>query len=162
MSDGSIEINKESDANGNDFKLERYKYILQQLNSLNEHTHKNLTLFQTLITAIAGGAIIIFISWKDLKIDATIAKISLNGLIILIIVLALFVITSIVAGVFSWIDYRREEVKLLNDAVNSNFRDLPTWRNIWRWYELYVALFIVIVTTGLIIFLQYWISPLIQ
>lgn len=146
----------------NEFKLERYKYILQQLNSLNEQTHKYLTLFQTLITAIVGGAIVIFISWKELKVDAAIAKMALNGIVILIIILTLFVVSSVIAGIFSWMDYRREESNLINDIVGSKFRELPSWRNIWRWHELYVLLFLVIIAFGLIVFLEFWVIPLIQ
>ena len=41
-----------------EFKLERYKYILQQLQILNENAHRYLTLFQTLATAIGIADII--------------------------------------------------------------------------------------------------------
>lgn len=147
---------------GNDFKLERYKYILQQLNMLNDYTHKYLTLFQTLVTAVIGGGIVIFISWKELKIDAEIARVALRGIMVLLVVLALFVIASIIAGIFSWFDYRREETKLLNEAVSANFREQPKIGNIWRWYEFYAVLFFVTVTLILLLFLEFWIMPLIK
>lgn len=43
---------KENKSKADDYKLERYKFILQQLNSLNETTQKYITLFQTLATAV--------------------------------------------------------------------------------------------------------------
>ena len=43
------------------FKLERYKYILGQINFLNENLHKYLTLFQTLATAIVSAAVAVFV-----------------------------------------------------------------------------------------------------
>jgi hypothetical protein len=51
-----------------EFELERYKYILQQLHSLNENHHKYLPLYQTLATAVMGGGIFIFVSWKVFKL----------------------------------------------------------------------------------------------
>src|SRR5258708_14054402 len=54
-----------------EFKLERYKYILQEIHSLNENIHKYLTLFQALVTAIIGGGITIFLSRKMLRIYAS-------------------------------------------------------------------------------------------
>ncbi len=52
-----------------DFKLERYKYILQQLQILNENAHKYLTLFQTLATLIVGGGTYLFVSWRNFHIS---------------------------------------------------------------------------------------------
>ena len=48
-------MSNEEKNRGSEFKLERYKYVLQQLNSLNENHHKYLTLYQTLMTAVIGG-----------------------------------------------------------------------------------------------------------
>lgn len=44
-----------------DFELERYKYILSQIQHLNEGIHKYLSLFQTLTTAIVGGGVALFV-----------------------------------------------------------------------------------------------------
>lgn len=149
-------------AGANDFKLERYKYILQQLNALNEHTHKYLTLFQTMITAIVSGGIIIFVSWKQLNIEPSLARLGLQAIVFLLIGAGVFVASSIVAGICSWLDYRNEEVRLLIDIVGDGFRKPPEWRNIWRWHELYVLLFLIVITIGLVLFFELWVLPLIE
>lgn len=128
--------------NGSEFKLERYKYILQQLNALNENIHKYLTLFQALLTAVVGGIVTVFVSWKNLKIEVESARLGIQGLLGLQVLLSLFVVVSIVSGMFSWFDYRNEEVKLLEAAVKSGFRRKPSLRNFWRWYETYMIIFI--------------------
>src|SRR5262249_16935371 len=85
-----------------DFKLEQYKYILQQRQTLNDNVHKYLALFQTLITGIAGAGVAIFVGWKELKIDAAVAVVGIKGLLWLLIILASFVVMSILSTIFSW------------------------------------------------------------
>jgi hypothetical protein len=67
MADSEIKKTEpaESEAAGPaEFKLERYKYILNEIHFLNENIHKYLSLFQTLATAVAGGAAAIFVGWR--------------------------------------------------------------------------------------------------
>lgn len=155
-------MSDQSSKNAGDFKLERYKYILQQLHSLNESVHKYLTLFQTLATAIVGVGIAVFVSWKELKIDANIAKLGIQGLFGLLTILTLFVIISIVASIFSWFDYRRDEVKILDEAVKSGYRKLPEWKNCWRWSETYIILFLIISLLVIYWFVYWRLLPLIN
>lgn len=143
----------------NDFKLERYKFILQQLNSLNEGTHKYITLFQTLTTAILGVGIAIFMAWRELKIDASTAQLGIRAILGLFTIMTLFVVFSIIFNAFSWMDYRNEEVKLLSKEVKENFRQLPSWKNAWRWNETYFAIFLLIILFAVWIFSEYWVIP---
>ena len=147
---------------GADFKLERYKYILQEIYSLNDNVHKYLSLFQTLVTAIIGGGVTIFISWKSLNISAEVARVGIQGLLGLLIILTLFVIFSILAGAFTWFDYRNEEVELLDQAIKPGFRKPPKAINFWRWHETYLLLFIMIVAVVIYIYVQSQIIPLIR
>jgi hypothetical protein len=147
---------------GTDFELEHYKYILQQIHTLNDNIHKYLALFQTLATAIIGGGIWLFVSWRNLNIHADVVRASIQGLIGLLIILTLFVIISIGGGIFSWLDYRREEVELLNDVVRPGFRKMPTLRNFWRWYETYVIVFIITFVLVISIYVESQILPLIK
>lgn len=147
---------------GNDFKLERYKYILEQIHALNENVHKYLALFQTLATVIIGGGITLFVSWRGLKISADVARTGMQGLLGLLIIIALFVVLSLLGGIFSWLDYRREEVELLNEAVEPGFREPPRAGNFWRWYETYVILFILIIIMLVSIFVETQVVPLIR
>jgi hypothetical protein len=118
---------------GNEFKLERYKYILGEIHFLNDSVQKYLTLFQTLATAVVGAAAAVFVSWRKLAIDAAMARTTVRGLLGLFLILAPFVILSVLAGVFSWLDYRREEASLLDEAVRPGFRSLPRPENFPRW-----------------------------
>src|SRR5579864_2679270 len=98
-----------------DFKLERYKYILQQLHTLNENGHKYLALFQTLATFIVGGGTYLFVSWHSLHISPDVARTSMQGLVGMLTLLTIFILSSLLSGIFSWVDYRQEEVKLLDE-----------------------------------------------
>ncbi|GBE92262.1 hypothetical protein [Nostoc cycadae] len=145
-----------------EFYLERYKYILQEIRSLNENIHKYLTLFQTLATAIATAGVALFVGRQQLNLTPEITKVALQGLLGLLVILAAFVVFSIVAGIFSWLDYRTEEVELLNKVVGVGFRKLPKKSNFWRWQETYVLFFVVIVVIIIISYVQSYIIPLIK
>jgi hypothetical protein len=153
--------NTEKPDKSGDYKLERYKYILQQLHSLNENNHKYLSLYQALVTAVIGGGIAIFVGWKELKIDAATARVGIRGLLGLLVILTLFVCILIIVGIFSWFDYRREEVKLLKQEVDSSFRQKPKLGNIWRWSETYLILFIIVMMVIIYIFVEWRLIPLI-
>lgn len=147
---------------GTEFKLERYKYILQQINFLNENLYKYLALFQTLTTAIVGGGIAVFVSWKELKIDAATARASIHGLVGLLVLLTLFVTISIIVGVTSWFDYRRDEVKLLDEVIAPGYRQPPRFQNLWRWHETYFIAFLGLMVLLIIVFVETQLIPLIK
>jgi len=69
---------------------------------------------------------------------------------------------SIVAGIFSWLDYRSEEVELLNKVIGVGFRRQPRKMNFWRWQETYTILFVLLVVITIIIYVQGQIVPLIK
>lgn len=158
--------NQDDNSNNTDivqeFYLERYKYILQEIRALNENIHKYLSLFQTLATAISTAGVALFVGRQQLNLTADITRTALQGLLGLLVILAAFVIFSIIAGIFSWLDYRADEVELLNKVVGVGFRKLPKKTNFWRWQETYVILFILIVVVAIIIYVQSKIIPLIK
>jgi len=145
-----------------EFKLERYKFILQQLNSLNEGTHKYIALFQTLATAVLGAGITIFAAWREIKIDAGIARLGIRAVLYLFTILTLFVILSIVINTISWFDYRKEEVELLSKEVGGDFRQLPSLKNAWRWNETYFVIFLFAVLLVVWVFAEQWLIPTIS
>ena len=141
------ETSQASPSNANpvtNFKLERYKFILQQIHTLNENTHKHLALFQTLATALIAGGVGIFLSSKSANVTPEIARAGIEGLLWLLTILALFVCALITVGIVSWVDYRKEEVDFLKDEVGSEFRKHPNLTNFWRWYETWYVVFILI------------------
>ncbi|MBL1241431.1 MAG: hypothetical protein COB13_006250 [OCS116 cluster bacterium] len=143
------------------YLVERYKYILQEIAALNARTPKYLLLFQSLTTAIFGGGVAVFLGWKNLNISFEIAQIGIEGLLWLFTILAFFVIVSIVVGMVAWMDYRQEEVELLEMVVKIDFRKAPKWRNFWRWSETYLILIIIFVTYFAWAFVNEKILPLI-
>lgn len=143
-------------------KVERYKFILQQLDSLNQNHHKYLALFQTLLTAVISAGVALFVGWRELKLDPEAARIGLRGLFGLVFLLTVFLCFSTVAGAFSWFDFRNEEVDLLINEVGPDFRKRPTMKNLWRWPELYFLVLLVIVLAVIYWFMEYRIIPLIH
>ena len=152
----------DEDDKKSEFKLERYKFILQQINTLNENVHKYLTLYQTLATAIVGGVVLIVVSWKQLKIEAHIARAGVEGLLCLYVVLTLFIVVAIGAGIASWFDYRKEENEVLDEVVREGYRKPPQLGNLWRWNETYVLLFIVLMALVVCGYIGFWLMPLIK
>lgn len=148
-----------SSTKGPDFELERYKFILQELRSLNDDKHRYLTLFQTLATVIVAGGVILFVSWESFGVAADVARTAMQALVALLVLVGLFTILSIVAGIFSWFDYRNEEVDLLDVAVGEGFRDRPSARNFWRWTETYMIAFIILAVIAIVLVAEVWIIP---
>ncbi|NOK61737.1 MAG: hypothetical protein GFH27_549313n145 [Chloroflexi bacterium AL-W] len=144
-----------------EFKLERYKYILREIHTLNENMHKYLNLFQALATVVIGGGVGLFAAWRGLNITAEIVQTGIRGLLGLLIILTLFAAVSLFAAFWSWFDYRREEVALLNEMVGPGFRNPPRLSNFWRWQETYLVAFLIIIVSGVYWYVEYRVIPLI-
>jgi hypothetical protein len=143
----------------NELKMERYKYILQQLQMLNDNSHKYLTLFQTLATFIVGGGTYLFVSWRSFHISPAVARTSMQGLVGLLILMTLFIIVSLASGISSWFDYRKAELKMLDEEVGVGFRNAPRLRDWWRWYEVHMMIFIFLIVLFIVIFVETQIIP---
>lgn len=124
------------------FALERYKYILQQIHTVNENVYRFLAIYQTLATALVGGALALFVGYRKWGIRASVARSGVIGLMWLTTVIAAFAVMLIIIGMLSWLDYRREECELTDVAVRPGFRKPPQPRNFLRWYETYIVIFI--------------------
>lgn len=125
------------------FEVERYKYILQQLHTVNENVYRFLAIYQTLATVLVGAALALFVRYEDWKVRPEIAQVGIVAILALVTVIAGFTVLLIVVGVFSWLDYRREECELTEEVVRPGFRRAPDPRNFWRWYETWIVGFIV-------------------
>lgn len=143
----------------NELKMERYKYILQQLQMLNENSHKYLTLFQTLAIFIVGGGTYLFVSWRSFHISSEVVRTSMQGLLGLLILMTLFIIVSLASGIASWFDYRKAELQLLDEEVGVGFRNAPRLRDWWRWYEMHMMIFIFLIVLFIVIFVETQIIP---
>ncbi|MFE0249355.1 hypothetical protein ACFWZ0_33785 [[Kitasatospora] papulosa] len=127
-----------------EFALERYRYILQQIHAVNENAHRFLAIYQTLATALVGAALALFVGYRNWKVPPGTAQSGIIGLLILATMVAAFTATLIIVGAISWLDYRNEECDITDEMVKVGFRQRPRSRNLFRWYETYVLLFILV------------------
>ena len=151
-----------SEDKSKDYKLERYKFILQQLNSLNESSHKYIALFQTLATAILGAGFAIFAALGEKKISADTTRLGAYAILWLFTLLTFFVLVSIIVNAVSWFDYRKEEVELLSSEVHEDFRKMPSWKNSWRWGDTYFALSLLLILIIVWVYATFWLIPTIK
>lgn len=146
--------------NENDFKLERYKYILKQIHFLNENTYTYLTFFQRLAVLILGAILALFLNWRKFGVDADTALLGVYGLLFLLVLFALFVVLYMLTGVVSWFDYRKEEVKLLDEVIGLGYRSKPTLKNWWRWRETWLIFSILVFVTIVLWSVLTFITPI--
>ena len=143
MAETHAEPAQSNNATEEEFLLERYKYILQQIHTVNENLYRFLAIYQTLAVALVGGGLALFVGYRKWGISAPTAHTGIIGVMWLVTVVAAFAVLLVIIGIFNWLDYRREECELTDAAVRPGFRQPPQLRNFLRWYETYVIMFII-------------------
>ncbi|MFG2465205.1 hypothetical protein ACGFXB_07000 [Streptomyces canus] len=138
------ETRPETTAVRNEFALERYRYILQQIHAVNENAHRFLAIYQTLATALVSAALVLFVGYRKWGLEPATARGGVIGLLALVTVVAAFTSTLIVVGALAWLDYRNEECDITDEVIGPGFRERPRPGNLLRWYETYVLLFILL------------------
>ncbi|MEU1941375.1 hypothetical protein ABZ554_02690 [Streptomyces sp. NPDC020125] len=128
----------------NEFALERYRYILQQIHAVNENAHRFLAIYQTLATTLLGAALALFVGYRKWELAPATARGGVIGLLTLTTMVAAFTVTLIVVGAVAWLDYRNEECDITDEMVGPGFRKRPRPGNFLYWYETYVLLFIAV------------------
>ncbi|WP_244299168.1 hypothetical protein [Streptomyces viridochromogenes] len=129
---------------GNEFAIERYRYILQQIHAVNENAYRFLAIYQALATSLVGAALALFVGYRKWQVTPSTARDGVIGLLILATVVAAFTVLLIVVGALAWLDYRNEECDITDEMVRPGFRKRPITRNLLRWYETYMVLFIAV------------------
>ena len=142
--------------------VERYKYILQEIHTVNENVYRFLAIFQAVVTALVTAMLLLFVSYSKWCIAPGTARTGVRGLLALITVIAGFTILLILVGVLSWLDYRREECELTTNYFVVGFRSPPRLRNFYRWYETYIVLFIIAITVLLWVLSETFLIPRIK
>lgn len=142
--------------------IERYRYILQQINTVNENVYRFLAIFQAIVTALVTAALVFFVSYSKWGIAPSTARTGLRGLLVLITVIAGFTILLIAVGILSWLDYRREECELTAKYFAADFRIPPKLRNFYRWYETFIILLIIVITVLLWVLTEVFLIPKIK
>jgi hypothetical protein len=138
----SGETRPEASSAQNELALERYRYILQQIHSINENSYRFLAIYQTLATALVGAALALFVGYQKWGVAPATARGGVVGLLVLTTMVAAFTVTLIVVGAFAWLDYRNEECDITDEMVRPGFRKRPRPGNLLRWYETYLVLFV--------------------
>lgn len=156
------EMGREAVAARNEFALERYRYILQQIHTVNENAHRFLAIFQTLATTLVGAALGLFVGYRKWGVDPATARGGVIGLLVLTTVVAAFTSLLIVVGAFAWIDYRNEECDITDELVGPGFRKRPRPGNLLRWYETYVLLFIIVSVLSMWLLAGFFLLPVMR
>ncbi|MEV6538704.1 hypothetical protein [Streptomyces sp. NPDC051665] len=146
----------------NEFALERYRYILQQIHAVNENAYRFLAIYQTIATSLATATLALFVGYRKWGVSPDTARSGVIGLLTLTTVVAAFTSTLIVVGAVAWFDYRTEECDITDEMVGPGFRERPRSRNLFRWYETYVLLFILVSLTVMWILVGIFLLPAIK
>src|ERR1700737_836434 len=64
-----------------DFALERYKYILLQIHTVNDNLYRFLAIYQGLATTLIGGALALFVGYRTWGIASSTARGGVVGLL---------------------------------------------------------------------------------
>lgn len=142
-----------------EFQLERYKYILQQIHTVNENAYRFLAIYQTLAVTLVSGGVALFVGYRKWNIPASVARSGVIGLMGLLTVVAVFTGMLITIGVLSWLDYRREECELTDVVIRPGFREPPNRRHFMRWYETYMLMFIAASIAFLWVYVSAFVIP---
>jgi hypothetical protein len=142
-----------------EFALERYKYLLQQIHTVNENVYRFLAIYQTLSTALVSSGLVLFVGYKKWGILTGVAHAGIIAVMWLQTAVAASTSLLILTGLLNWVDYRREECELTDRIVYPGFREPIRSRNFYRWYETHILVFIGISTTLLWILTLTWILP---
>ncbi|WP_246296196.1 hypothetical protein OG879_11565 [Streptomyces caniferus] len=143
----------------NEFALERYRYILQQIHAVNENAYRFLAIYQTLATTLVGAALTLFVGYRKWEVTPATARGGVIGILILVTMAAAFTVMLIVVGAVAWLDYRNEECDVTDEMVGPGFRKRPRPGNLLRWYETYVLLFIIVSMITMWILAESFILP---
>jgi hypothetical protein len=132
-----------------ELSYERYRFILQQINAINENVYRFLAIYQALMTALVGAEIALFLGYRRWGLTPYLAHNGVLALLVLETAVACFTVLMIAVGVLAWFDYRNEECDLTDRLVGEGFRSRPKKSNFFRWYETYIVSFIA-VSIGLV------------
>ncbi|HCH4151178.1 hypothetical protein ACEWAB_22375 [Vibrio parahaemolyticus] len=125
---------------------EHYKFLLSKIQHLDEALFKNITMYGKFITSVFAFLISAVVLEKSGKIttELLILTFDLSSAFILFLTLIFALIT--IANIFSWRDYRKEEMALL-DNLKINFgRKQPSFKNLLRWVETWFLFALIIIS----------------
>jgi hypothetical protein len=137
----------------------RYAHILSQIKTVDDNVLRFLTIYQTVVSALVAGQVLLFVNHNRWALTAEITKIGLRGIFALEIIVGAFACLMIIIGMVAWLDYRKEECQIANALLGDGFRDSPDPSHWYRWHETYVVLFILLSLIAISILVEGWMIP---
>ncbi|WP_252088843.1 hypothetical protein [Pseudomonas sp. MWU13-3659] len=129
------------------FKIEKYKYILARKQALNEVTFKIVAVYQALILALFAGQYAVYTSAGKGTLTPALALQSTYVLFALFVMVSVLILALLVGGVFSWMSYRQDESEIELAVTGVPKRPIAL-ADLWRWYETYLVLFVLVFSGG--------------
>lgn len=98
-------------------------------------------------------------SWEKVGLQAEDAKVALSAIQWLLIGVGLFLLMNIVSSIASWWDNRNAECDLFDEVIRPGYRERPSWKGIWRWYETWLFITVIVFIGGMVIFIDLRMLP---
>lgn len=137
----------------NEFIVSRYKYIIEKINKLDEQYRDNTNLAYKISLSLLTFIILSKLSFSEGKINFLTLELAIKSAAIIAIIFFVYLTLLSICHLLSWFDFRQEECELFERMNLSELRNKPTWKNIYRWSELYfIVLCITIAAIGLYLF----------
>ncbi len=130
--------------NQENFKLEKYKYILARKQSLNEATFKITAIYQVAIAALGLAQYNVMAMLKVSSITLDVASLSSLCLIVMLAILTVLIVALLIGGILAWLKYRYDESEIEREVFGVS-RPSVKLASILTWYETYIILTVVLV-----------------
>jgi hypothetical protein len=124
--------------------LEKYKYILSRKQALNEATFKIAAIYQALILGLAVAQYNILSEYQNKKISAELSFFSSACLMVIFMAITFLILCLLIGGVYAWLKYRKDESEIEFKTLGT-LRASITFKNIFAWYETYLALIVLLI-----------------
>ncbi|MCZ4342603.1 hypothetical protein O4H52_13360 [Sphingomonadaceae bacterium G21617-S1] len=118
--------------------IERYKWILERKRDLNNATFKIAVFYQTAASALLASEFAVLFSVNKGELSIDIAYFSTTSIFLLFCAVTGLGLCLIIGGIFSWVSYRNDEIKL-ESVIGIAIAGSPNFSGLLRWYETYIA-----------------------
>lgn len=142
----------------NPYAIERYKYILEQKKRLNDVTFKIAAFYQTIFLALLAAQFKLLETASTRDTEIELMRIGSWGLFWMLTGVSLICVATLVAGIISWLGYRREET-VFEMEIGQEIRPTPSLKNALSWYETYIIIAIIGVSLAHYVTLTRYILP---
>ncbi|MBB1352324.1 MULTISPECIES: hypothetical protein [unclassified Pseudoalteromonas] len=128
--------------------VERYKFILTKIQHLDESLYKNIGFIAKFTAAIISAIASSILLFKTSKITNEILVLAIDFASYINAFTCLLFILITLANIFSWRDYRKEEIELLDKCGVEIARKPPSFKGLLRWTETWFLIALLIIATA--------------